>query len=309
MRRSISKTYPRLVFTALLAASCLCAAEPFFLQRSLSDTKPRRDDLTLKAKAATYKPLFGIGDKDLDKLQCLARYGELTVGAGGSSAVVSYPAEEQIYYVLDGNGTLIDGDQKVPVKKDDFMYLPIDIKHGIANSSDSSVRVIVMGFKIPAGKQVIPTPKLLLANVNDVPPQLLPTHGPTTQFKLLMGHHSPQTDKLAASTEVVSLYLMDFAPGGTNIPHVHAHEEEIYFLIRGHGEMVAGKSADGEDARHPSKDGASFYYAPNTRVGYYSGAKEGEAHDLILAVRTMPLAGTEAANRSITVAAQSEPRP
>ncbi len=47
--------------------------------------------------------------------------------------MVSYPAEEQIYYVLDGNGVLLYDDQKAPVKKNDFMYLPVGVNHGMAN--------------------------------------------------------------------------------------------------------------------------------------------------------------------------------
>src|SRR6266567_6195420 len=153
-------------------------------------------------KAASYKPVFGTGDRDGDKLKGVARYGELTIAPGGFSALVSYPAEEQIYYVREGRGTLLYDGQNVPVQKDDFMYLPINVKHGMANTSSTSVRVVVMGYKIPAGKQVSPTPKLLLANASDVQVQTLPTHGPTTQFKLLMGHHYPEPDKITASSEM-----------------------------------------------------------------------------------------------------------
>jgi mannose-6-phosphate isomerase-like protein (cupin superfamily) len=268
-----------------MAASCL-AAEPFFLQRNLADLKPQPDDLTVNASEVVYKPIFGIGAGDADKLQGVARYGELTVGPGGASATVSYPAEEQIYYILEGNGTLIYGDQRVPVKKDDFMYLPVGVQHAMANNGSAPVRLLVMGYRIPAARQAVPTPKLLLANSNDVSLQVLPSHGPTTQFKLLMGQTSSKRDKLAAASEMTSLFIMDFTAGGTNNPHSHATEEEIYLLVRGSGEMVAGKTADGRDARHPVKEGALFFFAPGTRVGYYSGAREGQEHDLILAVRS-----------------------
>jgi mannose-6-phosphate isomerase-like protein (cupin superfamily) len=262
------------------------AADPFFLRRQLSDIKPQPDDLTANAKTAFYKPVFGFGDKDAHKMQAVARYGELTVDPGGTSALVSYAAEEQIYYILDGSGTLLYEDQKAPVKKDDFMYLPVNVKHGIANTSDAPLRVIVMGYKIPAGRQVAPTPKLLLATSNDVQIQILGQHGPTSQYKLLMGQTTSQRDKLAAASEMESLFIMDFAPGGTNIPHNHPSEEEIYLLMRGSGEQVAGKSADGQDTKYPAKEGDVFYYGPGTQVGYYSNAKQGQPHDLILAVRS-----------------------
>ena len=55
----------------LLAVSgCLFAADPTFLRRQVSDVTPRPDDLTAAgAHGASYKPLFGIGDQDVDQLK------------------------------------------------------------------------------------------------------------------------------------------------------------------------------------------------------------------------------------------------
>ncbi len=271
---------------AIVAAVLALAGEPFFLQRQLSAVEPQPDDLSANSKGAVYRPIFGIGTPEAQRLQGVARYGELTVEPGGSSAVVSYPAEEQIYYVRQGSGTLLYDGQKVPVKTDDFMYLPVNVKHGVENSGEAPVRVLVMGYRIPAGRQAINPPKLMLANSYDVPLQVLASHGPTTQFRLLMGQTTSRRDRLAAASEMTSLFIMDFAAGGTNIPHSHAAEEEIYLLLRGKGEIVAGKTTDGKDARHAVTEGAVFFFGPGTRVGYYSGATEGQEHDLILAVRS-----------------------
>jgi mannose-6-phosphate isomerase-like protein (cupin superfamily) len=272
----------------LLAVSgCLFAADPIFLRRQVSDVKPQPDDLTaVNAKAASYKPLFGIGDPDVAQLKGVARYGELTVGPGGTSAIVSYPGEEQMYFVEEGSGTLLYGGEKAPVRKNDFMYLPVGVGHGVANSSNAPVRLIVMGYKIPDGMKVQPTPKLMLANADDVQLQILGGHGPTSQFKLLMGLTSSERDKLAAAYVMDSLFIMDFAPGGTNIPHNHPAEEEIYLLLRGSGDMVAGLDANGKEVRHPVTEGTAFFFKPRTQVGYYSNAKEGQPHDLMLAVRS-----------------------
>jgi mannose-6-phosphate isomerase-like protein (cupin superfamily) len=207
------------------------------------------------------------------------------VAADGASAIVSYPTEEQIYYILDGNGLLIYGDQKVPVKKNDFMYLPVGVRHGIANQSNGPVRLLVMGFKIPRGTDVPPTPKLMLANSDDVPLGRVAGHGPTALFKLLMGTIASQRDKLAAASQMVSLFIMDFAPGGTNIPHHHEMEEEIYYILRGHGDMVAGGGADGTEGRYPAREGDTFFIRLNATVGFYSGSQSGD-HDLVLAVRS-----------------------
>jgi mannose-6-phosphate isomerase-like protein (cupin superfamily) len=267
-------------------SSCLFAADPIFLQRQVQNVQPKPDDLTAaSAKAASYKPLFGIGDRDADQLKGVARYGELTVGPGGTSAIVSYPAEEQIYFVEEGRGTLLYGNDKAPIKANDFMYLPVGVKHGVVNSSAAPVKVIVMGYKIPADVQVQPTPKLMLANTDDVELQVLGQHGPTSQYKLMMGTTSSQRDKLAAAYLMNSLFIMDFAPGGTNIPHNHPAEEEIYFLLRGSGDMVAGLDANGKEVRYPVTQGAAFFFKPGTQVGYYSNSK-GQPHDLMLAARS-----------------------
>jgi mannose-6-phosphate isomerase-like protein (cupin superfamily) len=62
-------------------------------------------------------------------------------------------------------------------------------------------------------------------------------------------------------------------------------EEEIYYVLRGHGDMVAGGGADGNEGRYPAKEGDAFFLRLNTTVGFYSGSTGGD-HDLILAVRS-----------------------
>ena len=174
----------RLIAVVLAAGSGLLAADPTFLRRYIPDVQPQPDDLTATGKGATYRPVFGVGDSQARQLKGIARYGELTVAAGGSSALVSYPAEEQIYYILEGNGTLLYEDQKTPVKKDDFMYLPVGIKHGMANASNQPVRLLAMGFKMPLGAKLAPTPKLMLANAADV--SLVPCTAARIPAKLLL---------------------------------------------------------------------------------------------------------------------------
>jgi len=260
------------------------ATEPTFQRRTVSEIKEQSVDLS--TDTAHYKPVFGVGDPNSQIVRGVARFGELTVEPGGRSKTVNYESEEQIYYILEGTGTLIYGQEKVPIKKNDFMYLPVGLEHGISNSSEKPIRLLVMGFKIPAGTKVRPTEKLMLANADDVELHVLGRHEPTSQFKLLMGNTFSQRDKLAAANQVISLFLMDFAGGGTNIPHDHPREEEIYYVLRGNGDMVASADSEGNEIRHPTKAGDAFFFAPNTRIGFYSGTKEEEEHAQILAVRS-----------------------
>ena len=78
---------------------------------------------------------------------------------------------------------------------------------------------------------------------------------------------------------------MDFAPGGTNWPHHHEAGEEIYLVMEGQGDMVAGGGMDGVEGRHPAKAGDAYYFRPNCTVGFYNQGKAG-AKAYILAVRS-----------------------
>jgi len=100
----------------------------------------------------------------------------------------------------------------------------------------------------------------------------------------MMGATNSTRDKIAAGHVLTSLYVMEFAPGGTNFPHHHDTEEEIYVLLDGTGQMVAGSGMDGVEARFPAKPGDAYFFRLNCTVGFYNG-KEGPAH--ILAVRSL----------------------
>ncbi|UCE54050.1 MAG: cupin domain-containing protein [Desulfobacterales bacterium] len=270
--------------TCITVASMFAsAANPAFLKRSVCQIQEQSIDLS--SRTAHYKPIFGVGDPNVEDVKGIVLFGELTVEPAGSSKMASYEDIEGVFFILAGSGVLHYGQEKVPIKHNDFVYLPLGVEHGISNQSEKPLRLLVMGFKIPAGVEAPPTPERMMANADNVPPQVLASHGPTTQFKLLMGTTKSKRDKLAAAQQINSLFLMDFAAGGTNIPHRHKKEEEIYYVLRGHGDMVAGNSAAKKEIRYPSQQGDAFYFASGTLIGFYSGMENGEQHAQILAVR------------------------
>ena len=267
----------------IAVAGVVAEAEPAFLRRSVGQIQEQPIDLS--TATTCYKPIFGAGDPNAGDVKGVVRFGELTVEPAGESKTVSYKDAEEVFFILEGSGVLHYGRQNVPIKQDDFVYLPVGVEHGISNQLQKPLRLLVMGFKVPAGAEVRPTPECMMANADDVPLQVLPSHGPTTQFKLLMGTTESKRDKLAAAQQINSLFLMDFAAGGTNIPHRHKKEEEIYYVLRGRGDMVAGSDAAKKEMRHPSQQGDAFYFPSGTLIGFYSGMKEEESHAQILAVR------------------------
>jgi mannose-6-phosphate isomerase-like protein (cupin superfamily) len=102
---------------------------------------------------------------------------------------------------------------------------------------------------------------------------------------LLVGPRGATRDAIDDAYVVTSLFLMDFAPGGTNFPHHHETAEEIYLVLDGQGDMVAGSGMDGVEGRYPAKAGDAYYFRANCTVGFYNQNKPGaKAH--ILAVRS-----------------------
>ena len=271
----------------LLAASCLFGAErkvdPTWLHRYVPSAPEKPSDIT--TGSCHYKPIFGADSSESRIIRSVARYAEVTVDPNGSCKPVSYPREEQLYYVLSGSGNLSYGREKAAVRKDDFMYLPPGIEHSMANSSSKPCRFLVMGFKIPSNVSIpAPPPKLELANAMDLKEQTVHGHPASTQYLLLFGDGKSDRDRFDSGIVVTSLFIMDFAPGGTNFPHHHEMQEEIYLVLDGHGDMVAGGGENGVEGRHPAGPGDAYFFRLNCTVGFYNQKNGPKAH--VIAVRS-----------------------
>ena len=268
---------------AVLFLAASFNANSQYLKRSLSGIQEFKTGLS--TMSAHYKPVFGEGDKDSDMLKGITRYGLLTIDEGGASNSVKYGDEEQILFILEGTGILSVDRKNVPVSRNDFMYIPKGMKFGLSNPRQGPLSVIIMGFRLSPDTFRLKNRTLMIANCDEVKFQTLPSHGPTTTFQLLMGTTESTRDRLAAACQVNSLFIMDFAAGGTNNPHRHSNEEEIYLILRGKGDIVAGETSDGGELRHPSVMGDIYFFAPKSLIGFYSGNLAEEEHARILAVR------------------------
>jgi mannose-6-phosphate isomerase-like protein (cupin superfamily) len=271
--------------TAIVCIPLLHAEErridPTFLYRDTSAVKEIKSDLT--TTGCHYKPLFGQGDSETSVVAGVARYGEAILDPHGACATVQYPGEDQVYVVLDGKGTAEYGNDTVPLGKEDYLYLPASVPHTLRNDSGSPLLVVVMGFRTHGFEKDPLPPHPLKANIEDVPTGLVSGHPSSTLYRLLMGDAESKRDRLAAGRVLTSLFLMEIAPGGTNFPHHHEREEEIYLVLSGHGEMVAGGGMDGLEGRHPAKTGDAYFFRLNCTVGYYSAPN---VKSRILAVRS-----------------------
>jgi mannose-6-phosphate isomerase-like protein (cupin superfamily) len=254
----------------------------------LSETK-----VDMSSAACHYRPIFGTGDTDNRILRSVSRFGEATVDPQGSCQSVLHQREEEIYFVLQGTGILQFGDGTHPLRPNDFTYLSPGVKHGLANDSSQPLRVLVMAFNIPEIVPLgAPSQPLRIVNLDDVKEETVQGHPTSVLYKLLVGPRSGKRDAIDEAYVVTSFFWMNFALGGTNFPHHHETAEEIYLVVSGEGEMVAGSGMDGIEGRFPAKAGDVYYFRPNCTVGFYNQNKPG-ANAHILAVRSrIPLSDT-----------------
>ena len=84
---------------------------------------------------------------------------------------------------------------------------------------------------------------------------------------------------------LTSLFIMEFAPGGTNFPHHHEMEEEVYIVLDGAGEIVAGPGMNGVEGRFKARPGDAYFYRLNTTVGFYA-SQDPNVKSRILAARS-----------------------
>lgn len=270
------------LLTLFLFAGAKNAASQFLRRSIFTATEAKME---LSSPSTHYFAMFGEGDDSSSLVKGLTRYGDLTLDPYGKSKTAKYRDEEEVIYVMEGTGTLTCEGSSIPVSSSDFVYIPAGVPFTLSNPRERKLSMFLMGFRIMPGNSVRPSPVMMIANAEEVTFQVLGYHGPSTTFRLLMGTTESTRDKLAAACQVTSLFIMDFAAGGTNIPHRHDDEEEIYFILRGKGDIVAGETTDGKEWRHPSKEGDVYFFSPGTLIGFYSTNGECEEHSRILAVR------------------------
>ena len=277
-----------LLFILLFMSANLPAQERTVDATWLHRFVPRLNETKMDLSTGTchYKAIFGAGDTDNRILRSISHFGEVTVDAHGNCQSVLYDREEEIYFVLQGAGALQYADGTHHLRTNDFTYVPPTVKHGLANDTNQSMRVLVMGFKIPQRVTLsAPSQQPRIVSLDDVKEETVQGHPTSVLYKLLIGPRSGKRDAIDDAYVVTSFFSMNFAPAGTNFPHHHETAEEIYLVIGGEGEMVAGSGTDGLEGRLPAKAGDAYYFRPNCTVGFYNQNKPG-ANAFILAVRS-----------------------
>ena len=253
-------------FSGIFLSAADVTTPPTFVYRRVDRVPEVKSELT--TASCHYRPIFSRKGPEGRVMRSLERFAIVEVDAGGHCASTVYEREEQIYVVLKGKGQLDYGGQKYTIGSYDFMYLPPSIPHSISNTGSATLKFLVLGYRIPRGVVIHRPSNLQIANIQDVPLKVLSNHPPSVRYRLLMGLRSSQRDRIAAAHVLTSLFFMEFEPGGTNQPHHHEREEELYYVLSGEGEMVAGGGVDGTENRRPARAGDAYFFRLNCTVGF-----------------------------------------
>ena len=277
----------RLLFVVVFAIALSLSAqerqvEPTWLYRQVSSLPQRQIDFS--SSSCHYTAIFGEGDTETRYPKSIRRFGELTVDPHGTCQPVEYPHDEELFFILQGNGTIQYGDESHPLAQNDFTYVPPTVRHSLSNSSDQPLRLVLSTVRIPQEKTLVAPTKLQVANLSEIKEQTVEGHPTSVQYKLLIGPHTGTRDRINAAYNVTDFFLMDFASAGTNFPHHHEIAEEIYLVLDGEGQMAAGGGMDGVEGLHHAIAGDAYYFRQNCTVGFYNQkASTAKAH--ILAIR------------------------
>lgn len=278
----MTKLLIMLVATAPLLAAQERRVAPTWLHRFVPGLTERSADFS--RNSCHYTPIFGEGDAEAHALQSVTRFGEVTVDGHGSCIPTAYSRREELFFVLGGSGILHYGEETRALRTNDFAYVPPGVRHSLASSSNQQFRLVIASVRVPPEISVkTPALKATVANLDELKEQTVEGHPASVLYKLLIGPHTAARDRINAAYEVADFFLMDFAPGGTNFPHHHEVEEEIYLVLDGEGKMAAGGGTDGVEGLHAAKAGDAYYFRPNCTVGFYnSDAPGAKAHILAL---------------------------
>ncbi|MFC1693809.1 cupin domain-containing protein [Candidatus Latescibacterota bacterium] len=92
------------------------------------------------------------------EMEVMSTFWITTITPGGFNKTHTHMDEEQIYYILDGEGSLVIGDQKIPAKKGDTAYIPKNIVHGLYNTTDKPLIFLGVSAKVPSLKVQLVSP-------------------------------------------------------------------------------------------------------------------------------------------------------
>ncbi len=89
------------------------------------------------------RKVFRLVDKELVNSEHIVA-GLTIFDPGESSSRHNHDASEEVDIIVKGHGTLVEGDERVPFKEGDWMFIPTGVFHQHVNNGDEPMWLIWM---------------------------------------------------------------------------------------------------------------------------------------------------------------------
>jgi mannose-6-phosphate isomerase-like protein (cupin superfamily) len=157
------------------------------------------------------------------------------LAAGNSSIPTSLQREQNVFYILGGNGELAAGGKTTALHKDIAIFIPADLEFVMSSTGDQDLTMYVVSEPVPDG--FVPGKAMLAIDETQVPVRTPMAASPFT-LQGASGHWAhivrdlfSRTDGLATIGDLITVTI---APMTMGEPHPHnPGQEEIWVAIDG----------------------------------------------------------------------------
>ena len=178
------------------------------------------------------------GDNGISScLQYIGAFARHSLQGRKNSDNHSHDSAEQYYYILSGEGEVLIGDERHPVREGSVTYFPPGTPHQYLNEgTDDWAEHLIVTFPT---ERTGSAPRVL--NWRDVTPAF-GVHGDAVTWKLLESVDEPEPDTDRPCL-LKSWYLARQAVmrGKASDFHVHDDKEQVYYILEGEGLVLADR--------------------------------------------------------------------
>src|ERR1700688_988471 len=174
------------------------------------------------------------------------------LAAGNSTPPTSLQREQNVFYILGGNGEITAGGKTTALHRDIAVFIPADLEFVMASTGDTDLTMYVVSEPVPDG--FVPGKAMLAIDETQVPvrtpmaasPFTLP--GASGHWAHIVRDLFSKTDGLATIGDLITVTI---APMTMGEPHPHnAGQEEIWAAIDGTSLAFIGTELRGQ---HPGR--------------------------------------------------------
>jgi len=83
-----------------------------------------------------------------DSMKAFTSFSRVLIKPGTTNQMHVHDDQEQVYFVIQGEGVIQIGEEKADVKAGDSIFLPSKVPHGFVNNSEKLVILLMIGAKI-----------------------------------------------------------------------------------------------------------------------------------------------------------------